>query len=203
MASPKKRKTGYATAASASSESEASLSSVDEQHGDNNSAAECASHDQVECGWSSDVHHEILSQALRRRQLGRTYKTLVKFMACLTATLMKEYKLLSAPGKKVDYCIYLDPAYDTDDPGMGNLIDNLRSQLPLYSINITGEISLLKMPLAIPIKIKRSGEGGDDAALQVATWLEAQMEFLYRLISRCASSRPSLDDIGFMPGLII
>lgn len=167
------------------------------------SAAECAANDQAECGWSSDVHHEVLSQALRRRQPGKTFKTLVKFMSCSTSTLIKEYKLPSAPDKKIDYCIYIDPAHDTEDPGIADLIDNLRTQLPLYSINISGEISLLKTPLAIPVEIKRSGEGGDDAALQVSTWLEAQTEFLHQLISRCPDSGLSMDDIGYVPGLII
>ncbi|KAH6952511.1 hypothetical protein BKA56DRAFT_504853 [Ilyonectria sp. MPI-CAGE-AT-0026] len=170
------------------------------------SAAECATKDQAECGWSSDVHHEVLVLALRRRQPGRTYKQLVKFMACSTAQLIKEYKLPSAPDKKIDYCIYIDPQHDAANPDMVDHIDNLRCQLPLYSINVTSEISLLKNPLAIPIETKRSGEGGDDAALQVTTWLEAQLEFLHRLIRRCLprdGDTPTLNDIGFLPGLII
>ncbi|KAF4988309.1 hypothetical protein FDECE_15105 [Fusarium decemcellulare] len=172
------------------------------------SARECKLMDQGESGWNIEVHHPLLAMALRKRQPGHTYKTLFKFMSCSSAPLIKEYKHPSAPDKKIDFCIYIDPKHD-QQPDMASHINNLRSLLPLQSINITSDIPLLNRPLAVPIETKRTGEGGDDAALQVSTWLEAQLELLHRLVRRCQvlsstyDDLPALSDIGFLPGLII
>ncbi|KAM0415976.1 hypothetical protein ACHAPT_013075 [Fusarium lateritium] len=173
------------------------------------SAAECTTMDQPESGWNAEVHHPLLALALRQRRPGQTFKALVKFMSCSSAALIKEYKLPSAPDKKIDFCIFIDPEYDLENPDMAIHVDNLRAQLPLISINVTSEFSLLKRPLAILIETKRSGEGGDNAALQLTTWLEAQLELLHRLVSRCQAipsaggDLPTLNDIGFIPGVIV
>ncbi|KAJ3521278.1 hypothetical protein NM208_g13367 [Fusarium decemcellulare] len=172
------------------------------------SASECRLMDQGESGWNAEVHHPLLAMALRKRQPGHTYKKLFKFMSCSSAPLIKEYKHPSAPDKNIDFCIYIDPEHD-QQPDMASHVDNLRSLLPLQSINITSDIPLLNRPLAVPIETKRTGEGGDDAALQVSTWLEAQLELLHRLVRRCQvlsstyNDLPALSDIGFLPGLII
>lgn len=78
------------------------------------------------------------------------------------------------------------------------------------SINPTNDLSLLSKPIAIPIEIKRPSEGLDTANLQVATFLTAHLTLLQRLVDAGASApvddgekTPSVDDLGFLPGLIL
>lgn len=127
-----------------------------------------------------------------------------------TASLIKEYRTLHAPHKKIDFCVYIDAQYDSDGGEMASHIDTLRARLPLLSINPTDDLPLLCHPIAIPIETKRPGEGLDTANLQVATWLSSHFVFLQRLLdagslSSCDADQPvpSLDDIGFLPGLIV
>lgn len=114
------------------------------------------------------------------------------------------------PDKKIDFCVYLDPRYDTIDTNIASQVDSVRARLPLLSINPTDDLSLLSNPIAISIETKRPGEGLDTANLQVATFLTAHLTILQRLVDAGAAipvdegeKMPSVDDLGFLPGLIV
>ncbi|KAL6399375.1 hypothetical protein AUP68_17921 [Ilyonectria robusta] len=173
-------------------------------------AADCLRLDRSEPAWNNEVHFPLLSLALRPRVIGSVFKRLIKVTTCSTASLIKEYRTLHAPHKKIDFCVYIDAQYDSDGGKMASHIDTLRARLPLLSINPTDDLPLLCHPIAIPIETKRPGEGLDTANLQVATWLSSHFVFLQRLVDAGSllpsdddQPVPSLNDIGFLPGLIV
>ncbi|KAH7250886.1 hypothetical protein BKA59DRAFT_491509 [Fusarium tricinctum] len=116
-----------------------------------------------------------------------------------TASIVPDYRIRFAPDKKIDFCVYLDPRYDMIDTNVASLVDSVRARLLLLSINPTDDLSL-----------KRPGEGLDTANLQVATFLTAHLTLLQRLVDAGAAvhvdegeKMPSVDDVGFLPGLIV
>ncbi|KAK7408880.1 hypothetical protein QQX98_008941 [Neonectria punicea] len=172
-------------------------------------AADCLRLDRSEPAWNNEVHFPLLCLALRPRIIGSVFKRLIKVTTCSTASIIKEYRTLHAP-KKIDFCVYIDAQYDTDSAETASHIDTLRARLPLLSINPTDDLPLLCYPIAIPIETKRPSEGLDTANLQVATWLSSHFVFLQRLVDissllplNDSQPIPSLDDIGFLPGLIV
>ncbi|KAG5655577.1 hypothetical protein KAF25_003914 [Fusarium avenaceum] len=146
----------------------------------------------------------------RSEQLKGTFQRLVNVTNCSTASIVPDYRIQFVPDKKIDFCVYLDPRYDTIDTNIASMVDRVRARLPLLSINPTDDLSLLSNPIAISIETKRLGEGLDTANLQVATFLTAHLTILQRLVDAGAAipvdegeKMPSVDDLGFLPGLIV
>lgn len=132
------------------------------------------------------------------------------FATSSSASIIPDYRIRFAPDKKIDFCVYLDPHHDPNDSNIASTVDTVRARLPGLSINPTDDLSLLNNPIAIPIETKRPGEGLDTANLQVATFLTAHLTLLQRLVDAGASvpidegeKAPSVDDLGFLPGLIV
>ncbi|KPM43211.1 hypothetical protein AK830_g3352 [Neonectria ditissima] len=171
---------------------------------------ECSRLDCSEFAWNNEVHFPLLSLALRPRIIGSVFKRLIKVATCSTASIIQEYRTLHAPQKKIDFCVYIDAQYDPDSTETASYIDIVRTRLPFISINPTDDLSLLCHPIAIPIETKRPGEGLDTANLQLSTWLSSHFVFLQRLVDLGSllppdgeQPVPSLDDIEFLPGLIV
>ncbi|GKU09144.1 unnamed protein product, partial [Fusarium langsethiae] len=172
-------------------------------------AADCLGMGRSEAAWNHEVHFPLLCLALRPRSKG-AFQRLVNVTSCSTASIISEYRIRFAPDKKIDFCVYLDPHHDPKDTNIARSVDTIRARLPLLSINPTDDLSLLSNPIAIPIETKRPGEGLDTANLQVATFLTAHLTLLQRLVDAGAAvpaeageKVPSVDDLGFLPGLIV
>ncbi|KAF4961427.1 hypothetical protein FGADI_281 [Fusarium gaditjirri] len=172
-------------------------------------AGDCLRMGRSEAAWNHEVHFPLLCLALRNRSKG-AFQRLVNVTSCSSASIIPDYRIRFAPDKKIDYCVYLDPHHDSNDTGIASSVDTVRARLPGLSINPTDDLSLLSNPIAIPIETKRPGEGLDTANLQVATFLTAHLTLLQRLVDAGASvpvddgeKAPSVDDLGFLPGLIV
>ncbi|KAF4451310.1 hypothetical protein F53441_5731 [Fusarium austroafricanum] len=172
-------------------------------------AADCLRMGRSEAAWNHEVHFPLLCLALRPRLKG-AFQQLVKVTSCSAASIIPDYRIRFAPDKKIDFCVYIDPHHDPNVTNMASSVDTVRAGLPLLSINPTDDLSLLSNPIAIPIETKRPGEGLDTANLQVATFLTAHLTLLQRLVDSGArvpvqdgEKVPSVDDIGFLPGLIV
>ncbi|KAJ4051546.1 hypothetical protein NW761_014179 [Fusarium oxysporum] len=127
-----------------------------------------------------------------------------------SASIIPDYRIRFAPDKKIDFCVYLDPHHDPNNANIASTVDTVRSRLPGLSIKPTDDLSLLSNPIAVPIETKRPGEGLDTANFQVATFLITHLTLLQRLVDAGASvpvgdgeKAPSVDDLGFLPGLIV
>lgn len=127
----------------------------------------------------------------------------------MSASIIMEYRTIQPKGRKVDYCIYIKPDYDSQ-PGMAATIDAYRKHLPLLSINAIDQLDLFARPVAIPIETKRPGEGLDTAKLQAAMWLSAQYAILHRFLDdgdqvplEPGERKPQLQDFGYLPGIIV
>ncbi|CAI4213260.1 unnamed protein product [Parascedosporium putredinis] len=146
-------------------------------------------------------------------------RKLVGFDECSTAGIIKEYVPCSASGKKVDFCIYVDPSYSTA-PESSRQISTLRRSLPLHSINITDLEAVNKTPIAVSIETKRANAALDQAELQIGVWQAAQWNMLEALVTqRVARSvtasgaqgvggvehkvAEALERLPFLPALIV
>ncbi|KAF4501671.1 hypothetical protein FAGAP_2124 [Fusarium agapanthi] len=172
-------------------------------------AGDCLRMGRSEAAWNHEVHFPLLCLALRYRSKG-AFKRLINVTSCSSASLIPDYRIRFAPHKKIDFCVYLDPHHDPNDTNIPSTVDTVCARLPGLSINPTDDLSLLSNPIAIPIETKRPGEGLDTANLQVATFLTAHLTLLQRLVDAGASvpiddgdTAPSVDDLGFLPGLIV
>ncbi|KAG9494891.1 hypothetical protein J7337_013120 [Fusarium musae] len=172
-------------------------------------AGDCLRMGRSEAAWNHEVHFPLLCLALRNRSKG-AFQRLVNVTSCSSASIIPDYRIRFAPDKKIDFCVYLDPHHDPNDSNIASTVDTVRARLPGLSINPTDDLSLLSNPIAIPIETKRPGEGLDTANLQVATFLTAHLTLLQRLVDAGASvpvddgdTAPSVDDLGFLPGLIV
>ncbi|EWZ83113.1 hypothetical protein FOWG_13046 [Fusarium oxysporum f. sp. lycopersici MN25] len=162
-------------------------------------AGDCLRIGGSEAAWNHEVHFPLLCLVLRNRSKGAS-----------SASIIPDYRIRFAPDKKIDFCVYLDPHHDPNNANIASTVDTFRSRLPGLSINPTDDLSLLSNPIAIPIETKRPGEGLDTANFQVATFLTAHLTLLQRLVDAGASvpvgdgeKAPSVDDLGFLPGLIV
>ncbi|PCD23268.1 hypothetical protein AU210_014791 [Fusarium oxysporum f. sp. radicis-cucumerinum] len=172
-------------------------------------AGDCLRMGRSEAAWNHEVHFPLLCLALRNRSKG-AFQRLVNVKSCSSASIIPDYRIRFAPDKKIDFCVYLDPHHDPNDTNIASTVDTVRAHLPGLSINPTDDLSLLSSPIAIPIETNRPGEGLDTANLQVATFLTAHLTLLQRLLDAGASvpvqdgeKAPSVDDLGFLPGLIV
>ncbi|CCT75933.1 uncharacterized protein FFB20_00730 [Fusarium fujikuroi] len=143
------------------------------------SAGDCLSVGRSEAAWNHEVHFPLLCLALRNRSKG-AFQRLINVTSCSSASVIPDYRIRFTPDQKI------------------------------LSINPTDDLSLLSNPIAIPIETKRLGEGLDTANLQVATFLTAHLTLLQRLVDTGVSvpvqdeeKPPSVDDLGFLPGLIV
>ncbi|KAI1022192.1 hypothetical protein LB504_007276, partial [Fusarium proliferatum] len=172
-------------------------------------AGNCLPMGRSEAACNHEVHFPLLCLALRNRSKG-AFQHLVNVTSCSSAPIIPDYRIRFAPDQNIDCCVYVDPHHDLNDPNISSTVDTVRARLPGLSINPIDDLSLLSNPIAIPIETKRPDEGMDTANLQVATFLTAYLTLLQRLVDTGASvpvqdeeKPPSVDDLGFLPGLIV
>ncbi|WAO97376.1 Hypothetical protein NCS54_01510100 [Fusarium falciforme] len=165
-------------------------------------AAECQGNFHAEPGWNMLVHSEVLRLAFRPAGLPK-FEHMVNFMPCSTAGLIDAYLPSSSVSKKVDFCIYIDPAHDDDNPPAESqsAVLNSRDQLPDGVINHTDYYPLRDRPIALSIETKRTGEGWDGATLQLSVWQAAHWRLL-DLLNSDREDEPAPLPV-FLPGVII
>ncbi|RMJ10060.1 hypothetical protein CDV36_010315 [Fusarium kuroshium] len=150
-------------------------------HGILHQAAFCNSRSSPEAEWNAEVHQRVLEAALRPSG-GPGVDQLVDFRLSTTAALIKEYHAPVSATKKVDFCIYLDPSCDQQHADVPHVIDALRDVLPLGAFNHTNLNSLSDRPIAVSIETKKTGEGWENARLQMQVWSAAHWQFLRKLL---------------------
>lgn len=114
--------------------------------------------------------------------------------------------------------MYLDPLYDATESSIDlqSIIRDARDQLPEGVINHTNYFPLRERPIALSIETKTTGEGWDDAALQIGIWQAAHWNLLdnfrYDEVYEEPSEEPSEEESQgpsppnfptFLPGIII
>ncbi|KAK7425030.1 hypothetical protein QQZ08_008306 [Neonectria magnoliae] len=181
-------------------------------------AAYCNSKGCSEADWNVEVHHRVLEAALRPLQScwGDQF---FDFRLSTTASIIAEYHVTSA-SKKVDFCMYIDPKVD-QAPEISQIVDNLRNILPLGMFNHASLNPLYDKPIAVSIETKKTGEGWENAKLQMEVWMAAHWQFLRKLLElrqRATNKLSSMKQAGgdlthnpekawqlqeFMPGIII
>ncbi len=103
------------------------------------------------------------------------------------------------PSKKVDFCIYIEPSCDKDHPHASQTIASLQDALPYGMFNHTNLNTLRDRPIALSIETKRTGEGWDNARLQMGIWNAAHWEFLGLLLRM---RREAADELSTLQGRI-
>ncbi|KPM45272.1 hypothetical protein AK830_g1304 [Neonectria ditissima] len=178
-------------------------------------AAECNGNSHPEATWNTEVHQRVLETALRQPKLRGSH--LVNFVATTTAPIISEYHAFVPPTKKVDFCVYIDPCNDVDSNKSASTIATLRDTLPCAVFNHTDHYPLRDRPIALSIETKKTGEGWENARLQLGVWQAAHWNFLRHLLGltqqriRLATEPPQdpatrIDDLqlpDFLPGIII
>ncbi|KAH7115341.1 hypothetical protein B0J13DRAFT_514709 [Dactylonectria estremocensis] len=177
-------------------------------------AAECNGNSHPEATWNTEVHQRVLETALRQPTLRGPH--LVNFVATTTAPIISEYHASVPPTKKVDFCVYIDPCNDDSNKSV-SIIAALRDTLPCAVFNHTDHYPLRDRPIALSIETKKTGEGWENARLQLGVWQAAHWNFLRHLLglaqrrSRVATG-PGHDSVlqidslqlpDFLPGIII
>ncbi|KAK7424513.1 hypothetical protein QQX98_000478 [Neonectria punicea] len=178
-------------------------------------AAECNENSHPEATWNTEVHQRVLETALRQGAPRGSH--LVNFVATTTAPIISEYHASVPPTKKVDFCVYIDPCNDADPRKSASTIATLRDTLPCAVFNHTDHYPLRDRPIALSIETKKTGEGWENARLQLGVWQAAHWNFLRHLLG-LAQQRMSIttgsrhDSISetdnlqlpsFLPGIII
>ncbi|KAI3528349.1 hypothetical protein CABS02_15140, partial [Colletotrichum abscissum] len=154
-----------------------------------------------EDGWGAEVHHRVLSAALRR-PYAPIKDGLVNFASTKTAPLhAKLLKRMQTPSRMVDYCMYIDTEVaGNDDASVSNAVRRLRAQSGYSTVNHTSYFHLRDNPVSLSIESKRPGGSVDDAQLQMGSWHAVQWAFLDEATAKTGSS---LQDLPFLPGLIV
>ncbi|KAG5758250.1 hypothetical protein H9Q72_013616 [Fusarium xylarioides] len=170
-----------------------------------------------EAEWNTEVHFLVLRAALRPFKYPQT-DPVFDFRLSTTTSIIPTYQATSA-SKKVDFCAYIDPAHDSA-ADVSDTIRALRSVLPLGMFNYTNQSLLKDKPIAVSIETKKTGEGWDNARLQMEVWMAAHWQFLRQLLDLrqrmaeqvakklgSALPGPGLDKTWklpeFLPGIII
>ncbi|EXK24197.1 hypothetical protein FOMG_19062 [Fusarium oxysporum f. sp. melonis 26406] len=170
-------------------------------------AAYCNSRGCSEADWNVEVHHRVLAAALRPLQ-GPRRDQFFDFRLSTTASIITEYHVTSA-SKKVDFCMYLDPKQD-ESAQVSETIDALKNILPLGMFNHANLAPLSDNSIAVSVETKKTGEGWENAKLQMEVWMAAHWQFLRKLLSlrqraqeltTTNEKRWNLPD--FIPGIII
>ncbi|KAG4272803.1 hypothetical protein FPRO04_10318 [Fusarium proliferatum] len=113
--------------------------------------------------WNNHVHTPLLNAAFYGKY--PCPPQLDGFLTCTTATILPEYKIKAAPGKKVDYVAYINPDNDKAHPNARAIIDKYRANFAEDSINHTGYRKVT--PISFSIETKRSGQDVQKAQLQL------------------------------------
>ncbi|KAG7403113.1 hypothetical protein Forpi1262_v018791 [Fusarium oxysporum f. sp. raphani] len=178
-------------------------------------AGECSERGHSEASWNVEVHHLVLKAALRPLQ-GPQSSQFFDFLLSTTASILPDYQATSA-SKKVDFCMYIDPKHD-ESAQIRETILTLMNVLPMGMFNHTNLLPLSDRPIAVSIETKKTGEGWDNARLQMEVWMAAHWQFLrkvlqlHRLAAGAVSSLEQTDGFNsyetrklpeFLPGIII
>jgi hypothetical protein len=118
--------------------------------------------------------------------------------------------------------MYIDPKCD-ETTQVSQIIQMLRNILPLGMFNHTNLSPLSDNPIAVSTETKKTGEGWENAKLQMEIWMAAHWQFLRKLLDlsqRAANESSSMKQAEgvitpnseadkvrqlpkFMPGIII
>ncbi|KAJ8120733.1 hypothetical protein O1611_g10289 [Lasiodiplodia mahajangana] len=132
-----------------------------------------------ETSWNMEVHHHLLRRVCRPQ--GRA--GLVDFMSCTTARIAPMWCPRGAPSKMVDFCFYINPAYDPE-PDLARELESLRLQLPSCSINHTDYRPLWAFPIGPSVETKKEPTDWSKALLQLGTWQSSQLRAIASLERR-------------------
>ncbi|KPM42275.1 hypothetical protein AK830_g4267 [Neonectria ditissima] len=146
-------------------------------------AAECSSNGHSEAGWNILVHQRVLELALQSPDQ-EEFTHHINFLMSSTASIIPEYVATTTPLRKIDFCIYIDPAFDQSSAGstLQSVLTSIRGNLPGAVLNHTDYRPLRERPIALSIETKKTGEGWDGATLQLGVWQSAQWSFLRQLV---------------------
>ncbi|RGP71216.1 hypothetical protein FLONG3_7166 [Fusarium longipes] len=143
-------------------------------------AAFCDSKGCSKTDWNTEVHHRVLEAALRPLQGPRSDQFL-DFRLSTTASIISEYHVTST-SKKVDFCMYINPKKDKESRVV-EIIETISDYLPMGVFNHANSSTLSRNPIALSIQTtKTTGEGWENARLQMEVWMAAHWQFLRRLI---------------------
>ncbi|SCO92822.1 uncharacterized protein FRV6_16950 [Fusarium oxysporum] len=173
-----------------------SLEEVTEIH---QAAAECQGYDHAETTWNSWVHSPVLRLALKDPG-SSVFRQIVGYMPCSTASILPDYLPSLKIAKKVDFCIYIDPAYDQKHSGSSTLISSMCDRMVDGSINHTDYTPLAERPLAVSIETKKLGENWNKATLQMSVSQAAQWNLIHEIT--VPGTRPN-EALDYIPGIII
>ncbi|KAF5689153.1 hypothetical protein FDENT_4517 [Fusarium denticulatum] len=138
------------------------------------------------------------------------------FLLSTTASILPDYQATSA-SKKVDFCLYIDPKH-VESAQIHETLLALMNVLPMGMFNHTNLLPLSDRPIAVSIETKKTGEGWDNARLQMEVWMAAHWQFLrkilqlHRLAADAVSSLEQSTEFNshesrrlpeFLPGIII
>ncbi|KAJ4136560.1 hypothetical protein NW768_004177 [Fusarium equiseti] len=154
-------------------------------------AAFCDSRGCSEKDWNTEVHHRVLAAALRPLH-GPRRDQLFDFRLSTSASVISEYHVTSA-SKGADFCMYIDPKQDKS-PEVAEIIGTIRQILPMGVFNHANLGPLSDNPIAVSIETKKTtGEGWENAKLQMEIWMASHWQFLRKLLEKrqCAAERLS------------
>ncbi|KAF4416070.1 methyltransferase type 11 [Fusarium austroafricanum] len=140
-------------------------------------AARCFNKDHDEGVWNAEVHQPLLDMVLRRPGSSN----LVDFTLCTTAPIIREYLPSHTQEKRVDFCFYIEPNFDSTYKPRIEIFSN---SLPEMSVNHTSYRPLRTCPTTVSIETKRPGTDFDGAILQIGVWQSAHWVMLRSLLSR-------------------
>ncbi|GKU11752.1 unnamed protein product, partial [Fusarium langsethiae] len=178
-------------------------------------AGECSERGHSEASWNVEVHHLVLKAALRPLQ-GPQSSQFFDFLLSTTASILPDYQATSA-SKKVDFCMYINPKHD-ESAQIRETVLALMNVLPMGIFNHTNLLPLSDRPIAVSIETKKTGEGWDNARLQMEVWMAAHWQFLRKVLQLhrlAAGAVSSLEQTAgfnsyetrklpeFLPGIII
>ncbi|KAH8659540.1 hypothetical protein BGZ61DRAFT_540112 [Ilyonectria robusta] len=146
-------------------------------------AAECSTNGHAEADLNASVHQRVLELALQSPDQ-EEFKHHINFLISSTANILPEYAATSTLLRMIDFCIYIDPAFDQSSAAskLQSAITNLRRHLPGAVLNHTEYRPLRERPIALSIKTKKTGAGWDGAMLQLVVWQSAHWSFLRQLV---------------------
>ncbi|KAF5253907.1 hypothetical protein FANTH_1232 [Fusarium anthophilum] len=126
-------------------------------------AIRCSDSSFDEHAWNGLVHLPLLNTVFHGSN--SRPPQLDGFAPCTSASILPQYKIKSASGKKVNYVCYIKPENDPTQPKLTSTIDTIRASLEDASINHTDYIP--DCPISFSIETKGGDESGKKAALQM------------------------------------
>ncbi|KAK2468891.1 hypothetical protein H9L39_19483 [Fusarium oxysporum f. sp. albedinis] len=156
-------------------------------------AGQCQDDSYDETGWNHLVHTPILQTVFRGGQWPGN--ALIDFAPCMNASVVTAYHRFFTAPSKVDYALYINPKFDSDD-GVNEAIEKLYKS-PFGSVNHTAFGPLSKYPSSLSIETKRYGGDLRRADVQTAAWHAAQWTYLR------SQAGDAVDELPFLPGIIV